>query len=48
MKQSIFAKTPRGVKNGTMSLARNPNGGFYNPKTFRAQTKIEVEEVLAM
>lgn len=31
-----------------MTLAKSPAGGYYNPKTFRDQTKVEVEEVLAM
>jgi len=36
------------VKKGAMTLARSPTGGFYNPKTFREQTRVDVEEVLAM
>jgi hypothetical protein len=29
-----------------MLLARAKDGGFYNPKTYRHDTKIMVEEVL--
>jgi len=47
--KSVFNKnkvSPRGIKNGTMMLARGINGGFYNPKTLRQVVKVQVEEVL--
>ena len=47
LQKSAFSQKARGLKKGAMSLAKSPLGGYYNPKTFRAQTKVEVEEVLA-
>ena len=48
-KMSVFArnrKTPKGVKHNKMLLAKADNGGYYNPRAFMTEEKIDLPSII--